>query len=500
MLLHERYVEQIVEQVVNRLKGDSQTTGNAAASSAYGAPGPAADSLKVRRPERAGDAPELFGVYDTVDEAIAQAKSASAELARVSINRRGEAISMMRQELLRNLELLARLARDETGMGRYSDKINKNRLVTEKTPGVEDLQTWAISGEHGLVLEEYAPYGVIGAIIPSTNPTETVINNGIGMFAAGNAVVFNPHPNARYCSQVAMSIMNTVAKAAGIPAPVFTSVAVPTIESASAVMHHPDIPFLAVTGSEAVVKAAMASGKKVVAAGPGNPPAVVDETADIPQAAHDIVMGGSLDNNIVCIAEKVTVAVASIADRLVEEMVVKQGCYHASANQIRQLETLLFAEEPRPRQDVAVNRKFVGKDAAVILQAIGVQNPGDPRLIICEVDPEHPFAWAEMLMPVMPVVRMPDADSAIDYAVAVERGNRHTAAMHSKNIDRLTKMGQLIGCSVYVKNGATYSGLGMGGEGHTSFTIASPTGDGLTTARTFSRHRRCALVGPYRIV
>lgn len=497
MLLHERYVEQIVEQVVSRLKGEGSTVADRSDGASAG---PAASGPRSADHAHAAGAPDLLGVYDTVEEAIAQAKAASRELASVSINRRGEVIGLMRQELLRNLELLSRLGREETGMGRYEDKINKNRLVIEKTPGIEDLQTWAISGEHGLVLEEFAPYGVIGAIIPSTNPTETVINNGIGMFAAGNTVVFNPHPNAKYCSQMAMSIMNHVVKAAGLPAPVFTSVAVPTLESAAAVMHHPDIPFLAVTGSEGVVKAAMASGKKVVAAGPGNPPAVVDETADIPQAAHDIVMGGSLDNNIVCIAEKVTVAVASIADRLVEEMVVRQGCYHASANQIRQLQSLLFAEEPRARQDVAVNRKFVGRDASVILRAIGVQNPGDPRLIICEVDPEHPFAWAEMLMPVMPVVRMPDVDSAIDYAVAVERGNRHTASMHSKNIDKLTRMGQLIGCSVYVKNGPTYAGLGMGGEGHTSFTIASPTGDGLTTARTFSRHRRCALVGPYRIV
>lgn len=466
--------------------------------------GPASAAAPSAGPATGAAAPaaadvRMHGIFDSVDQAIAAATAASRELARFPLSRREAIIARMRERILANLEFLSRLARDETGMGRVEDKINKNRLVAEQTPGVEALTTAAVTGDRGITLDEFAPYGVIGAVIPSTNPTETVINNGIGMFAAGNAVVFNPHPNATICSLTVISMLNEVIVEGGGPENCFTAVARPTIESATTVMQHPEIPLLVVTGSEGVVNAAMKSGKKVVAAGPGNPPAVVDETADIPRAARDIIAGGSLDNNIVCIAEKVTVAVDAIAGELVKEM-KRAGAHIATPAQIAQLQQAVFAEEPKLHQDVAVNRAYVGKDAAVILEGIGVQAEGDPRLIVCEVDADHPFAWAEMLMPIMPVVRMPDVDAAIDYAVRVERGCRHTASMHSRNIDKLTEMGRRIGCSVYVKNGPTFAGLGMGGEGHTSFTIASPTGDGLTTAATFSRRRRCALTGNYGIV
>lgn len=497
MLLHERYVNQIADEVVARLKtqsGGASAPGSAPASEPTATPGrPAGNGGS------SGPVASTHGVFGDVDEAISAALAASREVAAISITRRGEIVEEMRRVALENLEYLARLAVEETGMGRVEDKINKNRLVAEQTPGVEDLDTWAISGRDGLTLEEYAPYGVIGAVIPSTNPTETVINNGIGMFAAGNAVVFNPHPNATRCSLAIMSMLNDAIAAAGGPRNTFCAVAEPTIESAAVVMKHPAIPFLAVTGSEGVVKAAMQAGKKIVAAGPGNPPAVVDETADIPKAARDIVAGGSLDNNIVCIAEKETVVVAAVADALLAEM-ERAGAYRATPNQIRQIESTVFSRSPEYGKHTPVKREFVGKNASVILEAIGVRDAGDPRMIICDVPEDHPFAWSEMMMPVMPVVRVPDVDRAIEYAVAVEQGNRHTAAMHSTNIDKLMEMGRRIGCSIYVKNGPTFAGVGLGGEGYTSFTIASPTGDGLTTARTFSRKRRCALIGDYRFV
>jgi len=508
MLLQERYLDQLVDKVVERLRDEAgapvsgassrsgaTSGGNAGgqgASASYAAP----RSASLRVPPGAEDG---LGVFDDVNDAIEAAIIASRELARFPLSRRGEIITRMRNVVLDHLEYFAVIAREETGMGRVEDKINKNRLVAEKTPGVEDLTTGAFTGDRGITLDEYAPYGVIGAIIPSTNPTETVVNNGISMFAAGNSVVFNPHPNATRCSVAMMSALNRVIVDNGGPANCFVAVSKPTIETAGTVMNHPSIPFLAVTGAEGVVKAAMKTGKKVAAAGPGNPPAVVDETADIPRAARDIVSGGSLDNGIICIAEKVTVVVDTVADRLIEEM-ERAGGYLATMNQVRMLENELFAETPQPERHTPVKRQYVGRDARVLLEAVGVSVSGDPRLILVDVPPESPFAWTEMLMPVMPVVRVPDVDAAIEYAVRVERGNRHTASMHSKNIDKLTEMGRRINCSVYVKNGPTYSGLGMGGEGFTSFTIASPTGDGLTTARTFSRKRRCSLVGNYGIV
>ncbi|MDA3949323.1 MAG: aldehyde dehydrogenase EutE [Spirochaeta sp.] len=497
MLLQEKYLDQLVDKVVERLAEERRTGGPGSAGAVSTAPASSVGGLST--PPAPAGATEGLGVFTDINDAVTAALKAADELARFPLSRRGEIIGKMRTVILDNLEYLAVIARDETGMGRVEDKINKNRLVAEKTPGVEDLTTGAATGDRGITLDEYAPFGVIGSVIPSTNPTETVINNGIGMFAAGNAVVFNPHPNATRCSLAIMSMLNRVIIDNGGPQNCFVAIDHPTIETAGVVMNHPRIPFLAVTGSEGVVQAAMKTGKKVAAAGPGNPPAVVDETADIPKAAYDIVMGGSLDNGIICIAEKVTVVVDAVADRLITEM-ERNGGFLASANQARMLQNELFAEDPKPERHTPVKRQYVGRDARVLLEAVGISVSGDPRLVLVDVPPESPFAWTEMLMPVMPIVRVPDVDAAIDYAVRVERGNRHTASMHSKNIDKLTEMGRRINCSVYVKNGSTYSGLGMGGEGYTSFTIASPTGDGLTTARTFSRKRRCALVGNYGIV
>ena len=473
MLLYERHLEQIVERVAARLT-DERTAVS-----------------QTHEPH--------LGVFSNIEAAVEAAHSASHHVARLPLDQRSRIVAEMRRTALRNLNLLASTARNETAMGRFEDKVKKNRLVAEKTPGVEALTTAASTGDKGITLDSYAPYGVIGAIIPSTNPTETVINNGIGMFAAGNAVVFNPHPAAARSSLAAISMLNRVIAEGGGPEHSFSAVEEPTIETARTVMQHSDVPFLAVTGSIGVVNAALRSGKKVVAAGPGNPPAVVDESADISKAAHDIIAGGSLDNNIICIAEKVTVVVESVAGRLINEM-SGAGAYCASANQIRQLQNLLFDRSPEPGRHTPVRREFVGRDARVLLDAIGTRVEGDPRMIVCDVPADHPFAWSEMLMPVMPLVRVRDTAAAVDYAIAVEGGNRHTASMHSQNISALTEMGRRIGCAVYVKNGPNYAGLGMGGEGITSFTIASRTGDGLTTARTFSRFQRCALVGNYGIV
>jgi propionaldehyde dehydrogenase len=475
MLLHERNIQEIVERVVERLRDEL---------GAKQAPGPAEGGL---------------GVYPDVESAAKAASRAASAIAAIGLEKRKSIVAAMRRAVLQGLGELSALAVAETGMGRAEHKVLKNRLVAEKTPGPEILQPSAVSGDDGLTLTELAPYGVIASIIPSTNPTETVVNNGIGMLSAGNAVIFNPHPQARRCSIAAISLLNRAVMEEGGPADCFVSVAEPTIETATALMRHPLVSLIVVTGGPAVVRAAMSSGKKVVAAGPGNPPAVVDETADLAKAARDIVAGASLDNNIVCTDEKVTVVVAKVADSLIREM-AGAGCYVASAAQVGLLTDLLLEGETRPSSSCSIARRFVGKDARLLLAEIGVRDAGDPPLVICPVPPEHPLAWTEMLMPVMPVVRLPDVDAAIAYAVAVEGGRRHTASMHSLNIEKLSTMAREINCSIFVKNGPNYAGLGMGGEGYTSFTIASPTGDGLTTARTFSRERRCTLVGAFRIV
>jgi aldehyde dehydrogenase len=262
------------------------------------------------------------------------------------------------------------------------------------------------------------------------------------------------------------------------------------------VMRHAGVRLLVVTGGPGVVKAAMGSGKKVIAAGPGNPPAVVDETADLDVAAAGIVQGASIDNNILCTAEKEVLAVDAIATPLLDRL-GRSGALVLNDRQVKALEKVVLHPGTG---GVHPNKDFVGKNAGLIARQIGVTAGDELRLLVADVDEKHPFVQLEMLMPVLPLVRVPDAATGIAVAKRVEHGFCHTAVMYSRNIAHLHAMARTINTSIFVKNACNLAGLGLGGEGYTSFTIASPTGEGLTTVRNFTRERRCTLKEYFRIV
>jgi len=475
--------------------GSGAAPGSGTASGSGTAPGAAAAPI-------AGDG---LGIFPDIDSAVKAARMAQRELVELSLETRRAMIEAMRRTVLERNAELSEAAVEETGMGNVRDKRAKNELAARKTPGVEDLEPRAVTDEHGLTLTELAPYGVIGAITPVTNPIATIACNSIGMIAAGNAVVFNVHPGAKLVSRNLISLLNGAIVAAGGPRNLLCAAAEPTLESAAALMKHPLIGLLVVTGGPGVVKAAMGSGKKAICAGPGNPPCVVDETADIAKAGRDIVDGASFDNNVVCLCEKEVLAVASIADKLKAEM-IRNGAFELTGSQIDAVTRLVIAEPGGPgiaggpSREGAPNKAFVGKSPQYIGKAAGIEVPPDARLLVMEVPRDHPLVWTEQLMPVLPIVRMRDADEAIDFAVEVEHGFRHSAIMHSHDVSRLSRMARAMNCSLFVKNGPCYAGLGFGGAGHTSFTIASPTGEGITRPRSFTRERRCTLVDYYRIV
>lgn len=458
--------------------------------------GHAPEAGHARTPEAAGLGD---GLFEDIEQAIAAATEAFHRLSEMPLAARVEIIAAMRQATRDHARHLAWMAWEETGMGRPEDKEKKNLLVAERTPGPEILTPVARSGDHGLVLMERAPYGVVGAITPSTNPTSTIICNGIGLVAAGNAAVFNAHPAAKRCSAETVAILNRAIVAAGGPPNLLCAPVRPTVESAQALMRHPGIRLLVVTGGPGVVKVAMGSGKKAICAGPGNPPVVVDETADIEKAGRDIVLGASFDNNLVCVLEKEIIAVDAIADQLKEAM-CRHGAVEIPSWQLNRLTKVILEEDHGPGRHGVVDKRFVGQNPSRILKEIGVTIPEETRLVVGEADRLHPLVWTEQLMPILPLVRVKDADEAIDLAFQVEQGMGHTAVMHSRNIDKLSRMARLMNCSIFVKNGPSLAGLGFGGEGYTSFSIASPTGEGLTTAWTFTRERRCTLVDAFRIV
>ena len=439
------------------------------------------------------------GIFPDIDSAVSAAADAQRALAGLPLDTRRRIIEAMRSAVLSNNESLSRDAVSETGLGNVRDKQLKNSLAARKTPGVEDVEPTAFSDEHGLTITERAPYGVIGAITPVTNPIATITSNSIGMISAGNAVVFNVHPGARGVSNRLISLLNDAITAAGGPRNVLCAAANPTIDSAGELMKHRGVALLVVTGGPGVVKAAMASGKKAICAGPGNPPAVVDPTADIPKAARDIVAGAGFDNNVVCTDEKEIFVVASVADRLKQEM-RSHAAFELTGSQIAAVTRVVLPQDAGPGRHSPPNKDLVGKDPAVIARASGIEVPADTRLLFMEVEASHPLVWSEQLMPVIPLVRMGSVDEAIDLAVKAEHGFRHTASIHSHDIEKLSRMAKVMNCSVFVKNGPNFAGLGEGGAGYASFTIASPTGEGMTRARTFTRERRCTLVDYFRII
>ena len=429
----------------------------------------------------------MHGVYADMNTAIEKAKEAQKVVRMMSMDQREKIISKIRIKIKENAETFARMGVNETGMGNVGDKILKHLLVAEKTPGTEDITTTAWSGDRGLTLVERGPFGVIGAITPCTNPSETVLCNTMGMLAGGNTVVFSPHPQAVKTSIFAVNLLNEASLEAGGPDNIACTVEKPTLDSSAVMMKHKDIPLLVATGGPGVVTAVLSSGKRGIGAGAGNPPALVDETADVRKAAEDIINGCTFDNNLPCIAEKEVVAVDAICDQLMKYMIEEQGCYLASKEVQDKLVKTVFNEKG------ALNRKCVGRSAKVLLGMVGVEVPDNIRCIIFEGPKEHPLIAEELMMPILGIVRAKDFKEAVAAAVWLEHGNRHSAHIHSKNVDRITEYARAMDTAILVKNGPSYAALGFGGEGFPTFTIASRTGEGLTSAATFTKSRRCTM-------
>ena len=472
-------IEAIVKQVLAGM-GGAQTSAAPAAYTA--APGGAA-----------GDR----GVFENVDDAVEAAWKAQRDwAANYKIEDRQRIIEAIRRCARAHVEEWCHKIVEETGMGRYEDKVEKHLAVINKTPGPECLTTEAKSGDAGLMLEEYAPFGVICSITPTTNPIVTPMCNAMFALKGRNAIIVGPHPRSKKCSTRACELMQEAIVKLGAPADLLQCVAEPTIEISGEIMKQCDVCIS--TGGMGMVNALLRSGKKCIGAGAGNPPVIVDETADIELAGRKIYEGASFDNNILCFAEKEVFAVNTAYDGLLHEL-QKQGAYLLNKAQTEQLVNIVL--QPKKGGGHEVNKKWVGKDAARILETIGVHVPDTCRLAICEVPADHPFVLVEQMMPVLPIVRCQSFEQAVEDAVVAEHGNRHTASIFSKDVDHMTRFARVIETTIYVKNSATKAGVGIGGEGHCTMTIAGPTGEGITCAKSFCRRRRCMLAeGGLRII
>ncbi|NUP98982.1 MAG: aldehyde dehydrogenase [Armatimonadetes bacterium] len=475
MRMDEREVEQIVERVVRELISDG--TGPVATS--------AAPATTPSTPRTVGD-----GIFNTADEAVNAAERAQAELRAGGVEVRRQVVAAIRECANRNAEKWARHAREETGMGRVEDKVLKNLAVANGTPGVEDLEQRLLKGDHGLQVITGAPWGVICAITPSTNPTATVINNGLAMIAAGNGVVFCPHPAAKECTKQTMADLNAAITAAGLPANLMTCVADPTLKAAAQVMKSDKIKVIAATGGPGVVRAAMEAGKKVFAAGPGNPPVICDASADLTRAAEMTVKGASFDNNLPCVAEKVAIAEARIFDDYLRAM-ERQGAQLLNGTELEKiLPVVLDGEQPR--------RESIGQDAAELLRRAGLPVRGEPRVVLAVLPEDHPLVVHEQLMPFLPVVRVRDFDDALRLAIEVEHGYGHTSILHSRDTDHITRFVDAMATTITIVNGPSYSFSGDLGEGYATMTVSTPTGEGVTSPRTWVRRRHIVYSGMFQ--
>lgn len=440
------------------------------------------------------------GVFATVDEAVNAAFEAQKKVAALSFDDRKRMINIIVRICNDRREELGRMEMDETKVGRLDHKILKltnMRFVL----GVEDMRSGARSDPSGLCIIERAPWGVIGMMLPVTHSVPTMASNAINILAAGNTAIFGPHPSGQKVARYALQLWNReIERELGI-ANVLTTTAAASIEAADQIFHHPKVALLCVTGGAAVAKAAAMSGKRVIAGGPGNPPVVVDETADLDHAARCIIEGGGFDNNLLCIGEKEIFVVASVADAFIAAM-KRAGAFQLDKAAIDRLTRAAFTFDGDGGgcARAHVKKDLVGKDPAVLGEAAGVRVPAQTEILFGETDENHPFVTEEQMMPFIPVIRVGCINAAIAAAVKAEHGYQHTAIIHTKNVDNATHMARAMNTTLFIQNAPSAASLGVGGPGYFSHTIATPTGEGITTPMTFTRERQMVVGNALRII
>lgn len=483
-------IQSIVRQVIAELRAATPAAPAPVQAAAPVVAGPVASESFAGR----------HGLFGSVDEAVRAAHEAFLQLERLGVEGRKRAIAHIRRISIEDSVELGTMEFEETRIGRLPHKIEKLRILGERSPGVEFMRSEVFSGDHGLAVIEHAPFGVIGAITPVTHSLPTITGNAVSMIAGGNTVVVNPHPSGKRVAAEGVRRFNqAIHRDLGIDN-LIALVAEPTLESAGALFNHRGVKLICVTGGPAVAKAALQSSKRAIVAGPGNPPVVVDATADLDRAARSIIAGAAYDNNLLCIAEKQVFVVDAVFDKMMDAM-GRAGAARLTAPQIDALtaRAIVWTGEGSHRHQVAC-KDFIGQDAAVLARAAGTGVSGDVELLFGETAPDNPFVPVEQMMPFVPFVRCKDVDEAIHRAHESEHGFRHTAIIHSHDVRAMTKMGRLLDTTLFVKNGPSTAGLGLGGEGYISFSIATPTGEGVTTPLTFTRQRRCTLVDDLRIL
>jgi aldehyde dehydrogenase len=441
-----------------------------------------------------------FGVFQDAGEACVAAQEAFLQLQKQGMEARRKIVDIVKRLADANAQDWGRIELEETKIGRLDHKIGKLQII-KLVPGVEWIRPDALSGDHGITHEEYTPFGVVGAVTPSTHSIPTLSGNIINIVAAGNSVVFNAHPTAARCAAMAVRVYNeAIYRETGIEN-IACIIEQPTFDSFKALCANDQVRLLLVTGGPGVVKAAMQTGKRAICAGPGNPPVLVDGSACMKRAAESVIKGASYDNNLLCIGEKEVFVVGDTFTQFMDAMSTA-GAVKLNASQLEALTKAAFTFKEGHGGGCAepvVNKDLIGKDVAVLAKYAGISVPANTELLFAETDANHPFVKEEQMMPFVPVVRVRDIEEGIAASKLAEHNYKHTAIIHSHDVEHMTAMARALDTTIFVKNGPCMAGLGLGGEGYLSYSIATPTGEGVTNPKTFTRVRRCVMVDNLRI-
>lgn len=374
-----------------------------------------------------------------VRDCVNNASIAQVELAKLSQSEIDKICYAIAKAGYDNAKMLGQLANEETGFGTSSDKEIKNKFASKTLyESIKDMKTVGIiNGDvNSEIMEVATPVGVIAGIIPSTNPTSTVIYKAMISIKGGNALVVSPHPGAKNSIYKTYEIINEAAIKAGMPKGCLQCIEYPSMQGTTELMKHNKINLILATGGNAMVRSAYSSGNPAIGVGPGNGPAFIEKTADIKDAITKIVASKTFDNGTICASEQSVIVEKEIETKVVKEM-EKQGCYFLSETQANELAKFIL------RPNLTMNPAIVGKDVQTIAKLANIRIPSDVKILVAResnVGIKYPYSM-EKLCPILAFYVENDWHAACDRSIEIllHEGAGHTMSLHTNDNDIINK-------------------------------------------------------------
>lgn len=416
-----------------------------------------------------------------VRDLIKAAKAAQKEFATFSQEKIDSIVEAISMEVRKHSVNLAKMANEETGFGRWEDKVIKNKFASEFTYDyIKNMKTVGVLNETPTMIEVGVPMGVVAALIPSTNPTSTAIYKTLISLKAGNAVVISPHPNAKNCTIEAVKIMQKAAYAAGAPEGLIGVIEIPSIEGTNELMKSHDTAIILATGGEAMVRAAYSSGRPAIGVGPGNGPAYIEKSANVREAVRKIIESKTFDNGVICASEQSVIVEPANKEAVIEEF-KRQGGYFLTKEESDKLGNFLL------RANGTMNPQIVGKDAQTLAKMVGLQVPSTAKVLISEqntVSHKNPYS-REKLTTVLAFYVEDNAEKACERAIELleNEGKGHTLIIHSENKEIIREFALKKPVSRMLINvGGSLGGVGALTELAPAFTLGCGAVGGSSTS------------------